>query len=83
VIYGSEGEEYVSPAKVLLSGLGSDELLGGYSRHKIAYNQGGWDGLISEASNYYPWMPAHIQHYYSFNWTWTDFRPETWAETIE
>ncbi|CEL57641.1 Asparagine synthetase domain-containing protein 1 OS=Danio rerio GN=asnsd1 PE=2 SV=1 [Rhizoctonia solani AG-1 IB] len=48
VIYGSEGEEYVSPAKVLLSGLGSDELLGGYSRHKIAYNQGGWDGLVSE-----------------------------------
>ncbi|CAE6536819.1 unnamed protein product [Rhizoctonia solani] len=50
VIYGSEGESYTSPAKVLLSGLGSDELLGGYSRHKIAYNQGGWDGLVSEAS---------------------------------
>ncbi|KAG8758456.1 hypothetical protein FRC11_003639 [Ceratobasidium sp. 423] len=48
VIYGSEGESYTSPAKVLLSGLGSDELLGGYSRHKIAYNQGGWDGLVSE-----------------------------------
>ncbi|KAH7345073.1 asparagine synthase-domain-containing protein [Rhizoctonia solani] len=46
VIYGSEGESYTSPAKVLLSGLGSDELLGGYSRHKIAYNQGGWDGLL-------------------------------------
>ncbi|CAE6480869.1 unnamed protein product [Rhizoctonia solani] len=46
VIYGSEGESYSSPAKVLLSGLGSDELLGGYSRHKIAYNQGGWDGLL-------------------------------------
>ncbi|KAJ1311523.1 hypothetical protein OPQ81_010007 [Rhizoctonia solani] len=48
VVYGSEGESYTSPAKVLLSGLGSDELLGGYSRHKIAYNQGAWDGLISE-----------------------------------
>ncbi|CAE6338642.1 unnamed protein product [Rhizoctonia solani] len=47
-IYGSNGDIYSSPAKVLLSGLGSDELLGGYSRHKIAYNQGGWDGLVSE-----------------------------------
>ncbi|KAL5641342.1 hypothetical protein ACGC1H_001729 [Rhizoctonia solani] len=47
-IYGSGGDNYSSPAKVLLSGLGSDELLGGYSRHKIAYNQGGWNGLISE-----------------------------------
>ncbi|EUC66886.1 asparagine synthase domain protein, putative [Rhizoctonia solani AG-3 Rhs1AP] len=48
IIYGSDGDNYSSPAKVLLSGLGSDELLGGYSRHKIAYNQGGWDGLVSE-----------------------------------
>lgn len=40
--------KYTSPAKVLLSGLGSDELLGGYSRHKHAYNRGGWDALINE-----------------------------------
>ncbi|ELU43086.1 asparagine synthase [Rhizoctonia solani AG-1 IA] len=48
VIYGSEENVYVTPAKVLLSGLGSDELLGGYSRHRVAYTQGGWDRLISE-----------------------------------
>lgn len=41
-------EVYSSPAKVLLSGLGSDELLGGYSRHRQAYSKGGWDTLISE-----------------------------------
>ncbi|GAC93803.1 asparagine synthetase [Pseudozyma hubeiensis SY62] len=29
---------YTSPAKVLISGLGADELLAGYSRHRQAYN---------------------------------------------
>ncbi|KAG9098322.1 hypothetical protein FRC06_006543 [Ceratobasidium sp. 370] len=43
-------EEYTSPAKVLLSGLGSDELLGGYSRHRHAYSRGGWATLIDETS---------------------------------
>ncbi|GAA5833927.1 hypothetical protein JCM3766R1_002474 [Sporobolomyces carnicolor] len=32
-------EPYDSTARVLLSGLGADELLGGYSRHRKAYNQ--------------------------------------------
>ncbi|KAG8763116.1 hypothetical protein FRC12_008710, partial [Ceratobasidium sp. 428] len=41
-------EEYNCPAKVLLSGLGSDELLGGYSRHRHAYSRGGWTALIDE-----------------------------------
>ncbi|KAF8609362.1 adenine nucleotide alpha hydrolases-like protein [Ceratobasidium sp. AG-I] len=40
--------EYTSSSKVLLSGLGSDELLGGYSRHKHAYSRGSWDALINE-----------------------------------
>ncbi|KAG9094355.1 hypothetical protein FS749_012640 [Ceratobasidium sp. UAMH 11750] len=44
---GDEGA-YTCPAKVLLSGLGSDELLGGYSRHRHAYSRGGWAQLIDE-----------------------------------
>ena len=31
-------EPYTSPARILLSGLGADELFGGYSRHRRAYN---------------------------------------------
>ncbi|KAB5593823.1 Asparagine synthase domain containing protein [Ceratobasidium theobromae] len=53
ILHGSKdsgAEFYTSPAKVLLSGLGSDELLGGYSRHKQAYSRGGWDALVSEVS---------------------------------
>ncbi|GAA5991715.1 hypothetical protein JCM10908_001105 [Rhodotorula pacifica] len=32
-------EPYTSHARVLLSGLGADELLGGYARHRRAFNQ--------------------------------------------
>ncbi|KAF7339870.1 Asparagine synthetase domain-containing protein 1 [Mycena venus] len=39
---------YTSPARVLLNGLGSDELLGGYGRHRTAYGTGGWQGVIDE-----------------------------------
>jgi len=41
-------QEYTSTARVLLSGLGSDELLGGYSRHKLAFINGGWPALLDE-----------------------------------
>ncbi|KAI0485150.1 asparagine synthase-domain-containing protein [Xylariaceae sp. FL0804] len=37
-----------TPARVLLSGLGADELFGGYSRHEIAFKRGGYPDLISE-----------------------------------
>ena len=37
-----------SGAKVLLSGLGADELLGGYSRHATAYERGGLAWLLKE-----------------------------------
>ncbi|KAI7898362.1 asparagine synthase-domain-containing protein [Cokeromyces recurvatus] len=40
--------EYESHARVLLSGLGADEQLGGYSRHREAFRQGGWEKLIKE-----------------------------------
>ncbi|KAF9243921.1 asparagine synthase-domain-containing protein [Melanogaster broomeanus] len=39
---------YTSPARVLLNGLGSDELLGGYSRHRTAFKARGWQGVIDE-----------------------------------
>ncbi|KAJ7042501.1 asparagine synthase-domain-containing protein [Mycena alexandri] len=40
--------QYTSPARVLLNGLGSDELLGGYGRHRTAYVAGGWESVIDE-----------------------------------
>ncbi|UZJ53533.1 hypothetical protein CBS101457_002853 [Exobasidium rhododendri] len=43
---GSEG--YTSSAKVLLSGLGADELLGGYTRHRKMFILKGKQGLIEE-----------------------------------
>jgi len=43
-----EYRPYTSPAKVLLNGLGSDELLGGYSRHRTAFKIRGWQGVIDE-----------------------------------
>ncbi|KAI0009974.1 asparagine synthase-domain-containing protein [Xylariaceae sp. FL0662B] len=37
-----------SPARVLLSGLGADELFGGYSRHEAAFKGGGYRRLVDE-----------------------------------
>jgi hypothetical protein len=44
--------EYSSPARVILSGLGSDELLGGYGRHRTAFQTGGWRAVIDEVGHY-------------------------------
>ncbi|KAF9505630.1 hypothetical protein BS47DRAFT_515804 [Hydnum rufescens UP504] len=46
--YVGKSKFYSSPARVLLSGLGSDELLGGYSRHRVAFSKGGWLSLVNE-----------------------------------
>ncbi|WVF65921.1 hypothetical protein IAT40_000659 [Kwoniella sp. CBS 6097] len=41
-------EPYRVKAKVYVSGLGADEQLGGYARHRHAFQKGGWQGLIDE-----------------------------------
>ncbi|KUJ20327.1 uncharacterized protein LY89DRAFT_440735 [Mollisia scopiformis] len=43
-----EPEPYKTPARVLLSGLGADELFGGYTRHATAFNRTGFTGLLDE-----------------------------------
>jgi asparagine synthetase B (glutamine-hydrolysing) len=39
---------YTTSARVLLSGLGADELFAGYTRHATAYNRNGFQGLLDE-----------------------------------
>ncbi|KAG6002693.1 hypothetical protein E4U21_002846 [Claviceps maximensis] len=41
-------QPYRTTARVLLSGLGADELFGGYIRHATSYNRRGYEGLIDE-----------------------------------
>jgi asparagine synthetase B (glutamine-hydrolysing) len=45
---GPEPVKYTTPARVLLSGLGADELFGGYVRHATAYERRGFSGLLEE-----------------------------------
>lgn len=42
------GHMYISPARILLSGLGADELLAGYARHRQAWRRGGDVALTAE-----------------------------------
>ncbi|KAI0936134.1 hypothetical protein AcV5_004349 [Taiwanofungus camphoratus] len=44
----AQPEPYTSTARVLLNGLGSDELLGGYGRFRTAFRAGGWQAIADE-----------------------------------
>ncbi|KAI4143264.1 MAG: hypothetical protein LQ340_007063 [Diploschistes diacapsis] len=48
VASADSNNSYTSPARVLLSGLGADELFGGYSRHEKAYKRNKYEGLLDE-----------------------------------
>ncbi len=39
---------YTTTARVLLSGLGADEIFAGYNRHAIAFDRKGYQGLVDE-----------------------------------
>ncbi|XP_043484828.1 asparagine synthetase domain-containing protein 1 [Leptopilina heterotoma] len=41
-------EPYESPCRILLLGMGADELFGGYMRHRTILRQKGWEALIEE-----------------------------------
>lgn len=43
-----EARPYATTARVLMSGLGADELFGGYSRHGAAHASRGYRGLVDE-----------------------------------
>jgi asparagine synthetase B (glutamine-hydrolysing) len=41
-------QPYTTPSRVLLSGLGADELFGGYQRHHLAFSRHSFPGLLDE-----------------------------------
>ncbi|KYN06245.1 PREDICTED: asparagine synthetase domain-containing protein 1 [Cyphomyrmex costatus] len=43
-------EIYESPCRILLLGIGADELFGGYMRHRTILKHKGWDALVEELS---------------------------------
>lgn len=44
----SPEDNYTTSARILLSGLGADELFAGYGRHGVSFNRSGFEGLIAE-----------------------------------
>eukprot|EP00731_Ephydatia_muelleri_P018594 Em0011g634a len=42
------GTHYTSTAKTLFIGIGADEQMGGYARHRTKFRSEGWEGLVKE-----------------------------------
>lgn len=47
-LYGGGEAFYLSQARTLFIGIGADEQLGGYSRHRRQFRSGGWGELLDE-----------------------------------
>uniref|UniRef100_A0A8C6XHK1 Asparagine synthetase domain-containing protein 1 n=1 Tax=Naja naja TaxID=35670 RepID=A0A8C6XHK1_NAJNA len=46
--YQGATRPYKSPAKIVLTGIGADEQLAGYSRHRVCFKKSGFEGLTKE-----------------------------------
>ncbi|XP_015371282.1 PREDICTED: asparagine synthetase domain-containing protein 1 isoform X1 [Diuraphis noxia] len=52
------GKSYKTPARVLLSGMGADELLGGYTRYRKILQRHGWQSLNEELDKDFSKIPS-------------------------